>query len=134
MRRNTEQDILDRLMPIPMCGCWIWDGTRFSRNGYGRVNWQGRERQAHIVVYEILVGPVPRGLLLDHKCRVRPCCNPDHLEPVTSLVNTLRGDAVLITPYLLTAPKVMLEDLEEASRRLKDALLVGGPLSPTQKG
>jgi hypothetical protein len=49
----------------------------------------------HRVVYVLLVGEIPEGLILDHKCRVRWCCNPEHLEPVTVQVNTIRGEAVL---------------------------------------
>jgi hypothetical protein len=85
------------ITPLPWTGCWLWDGRRFSRNGYGRVWHDGKERQAHRVTYELLVGPIPQGLILDHlpKCRVRCCVNPDHLEPVTHRTNTLRGEAVL---------------------------------------
>jgi HNH endonuclease len=46
---------------------------------------------AHHVSYTTHVGEVPEGLQLDHLCRVRACCNPAHLEPVTPLVNVRRG-------------------------------------------
>lgn len=82
-------------MPVPFSGCWVWMGSMFSRNGYGRVWWDGRRRQAHRVLWEMANGPVPRGMVLDHRCRVRCCVNPAHLEPVTVRVNTLRGAAVL---------------------------------------
>jgi hypothetical protein len=42
-------------------------------------------------VYELHVGPIPEGLDLDHLCRVRACCNPDHLEPVTRSENLRRA-------------------------------------------
>lgn len=90
--------IAEQLYPVPHCGCWVWVGSRLSRNGYGRVWHEGKERQVHILVYTLLVGPVARGLHLDHGCRVRPCANPAHLEPVTPRVNTLRGEAVLFKP------------------------------------
>lgn len=48
-------------------------------------------RVAHRVVWEILVGPIPEGLDLDHLCRNRKCVNPDHLEPTTRQVNLRRG-------------------------------------------
>ena len=70
-------------------GCWVWQ-TGLS-NGYGSYSPGGKSKQAHIYVYELLVGPVPEGLELDHLCRVTACVNPDHLEPVTHLVNVHRG-------------------------------------------
>lgn len=72
-------------------GCWEWTAAR-TREGYGRFGLHGRRRQAHRVVYQWLVGPVPDGMVLDHLCRNRACVRPDHLEPVTDKVNVLRGE------------------------------------------
>lgn len=87
--------ILNKIIPEPNTGCWLWDARWDSGNGYGKVSWKGRAWMAHRLVYALLVGPIPRGLILDHKCRVRACCNPLHLEPVTDKINTWRGEAVL---------------------------------------
>jgi len=74
-------------------GCWEWLGF-ITLNGYGRTNFPGvKTRLAHRLVYELLVGPIPDGLTLDHLCRNRSCVNPAHLEPVTMKVNTLRGES-----------------------------------------
>lgn len=73
-------------------GCWEWMGSR-DRQGYGRISVQRIGRLAHRVGYEMLVGPVPSGLELDHLCRVRCCVNPQHLEPVTHAENVRRGMA-----------------------------------------
>src|SRR3989304_2992011 len=62
------------------------------RSGYGRVWCNGRMQMVHRLIYEALVGPIPNGLTIDHLCRVRRCVNPDHMEPVTMLVNCLRGE------------------------------------------
>jgi hypothetical protein len=48
---------------------------------------------AHRISYKEFIGPIPEGLVIDHKCRTRHCVNPDHLEPVTSLENTRRGNS-----------------------------------------
>lgn len=88
--------IMDKIAMCPMSGCWLWTGAD-SGDGYGKVWFHGRSRYVHRVVYEQTVDSLAPGIVLDHLCRVRACCNPIHLEPVTVLVNTLRGDAVLFT-------------------------------------
>jgi hypothetical protein len=70
--------------------CWLWTGAVGS-SGHGRIRPHGRLLQAHRWVYELLVGPIPEGLDLDHLCRIRRCVNPDHLEPVTRQLNLARG-------------------------------------------
>lgn len=70
-------------------GCWLW--TASNSNGYGLFSLGGRLCPAHRVSYSALVGPISAGLQLDHLCRTPACVNPEHLEPVTPRVNTLRG-------------------------------------------
>jgi hypothetical protein len=80
----------ERLMPITECGCEVWMGA-MTAGGYGVIGVGSRVFYAHRVAYELLVGPIPAGLTVDHLCRVRLCCNPRHLEPVTRGENVLRG-------------------------------------------
>lgn len=79
-------------------GCWLWTGA-IQTNGYGStgIPGSGRTALAHRYVYELLVGPIPEGLTIDHLCRLRHCVNPAHLEPVTMAEN-LRRARVLIPP------------------------------------
>lgn len=74
--------------------CWEWTGGTGPR-GHGhvdkRIDGKPRRLMVHRVVWEYLVGPIPADLELDHLCRNTCCCNPDHLEPVTSGENTRRG-------------------------------------------
>jgi HNH endonuclease len=89
--------VIDRLEPrlrdqihVDALGCWNWLG--YKRDGYGSAHRDdGRTVIAHRYVYELLVGPVPAGLELDHLCRNRPCVNPEHLEPVTRQENRRRA-------------------------------------------
>jgi len=80
--------VLEHLyMPEPNSGCWLWLGS-ISKKGYGK---GPNGRHAHRTIFEHYKGPIPNKLELDHKCRVRSCVNPDHLEPVTTKVNVHRG-------------------------------------------
>ncbi len=71
-------------------GCWVWRGSK-DRAGYGRISHARENALVHRLAYELLVGPIPDGLTLDHLCRNRACYNPEHLEPVTNKENVLRG-------------------------------------------
>ena len=74
-------------------GCWEFTGTPHP-NGYGYFTVAKKRRSTHRAIYELLVGPVPAGLVLDHLCRNRSCARPSHLEPVTQRVNVLRGEGL----------------------------------------
>jgi len=71
-------------------GCWEWL-SRINRDGYGAFRVNKQVRSAHRVAYELLIGPIPEELTLDHLCRNRACVNPSHLEPVSRGDNIRRG-------------------------------------------
>ena len=81
----TRKDVPDYI--VDGNGCWIWQRGVNPVSRYGML---GR-RWAHRVIYEREVGPIPRGMELDHLCRVKACVNPDHLEVVTKSENAKRG-------------------------------------------
>lgn len=83
---------MSRFIPEPNSGCWLWDAAVDNR-GYGRISVNGKWRHAHRYLYENIVGSVPSGLELDHKCMVHCCVNPEHLEPVTHQENIRRAGA-----------------------------------------
>ena len=73
-------------------GCWLWTGSR-DKSGYGRF-WTGDQMSlAHRFMFQFLRGPVPSDWPIDHLCRNPTCCNPDHLEPVTTAENNRRAGA-----------------------------------------
>ena len=75
------QDV-DRLLkyvaPEPNTGCWLWLGGD-NGYGYGRFYFRKRFWGAHRVAWTLMVGEIPKGLCVLHKCDVRGCVNPDHL-------------------------------------------------------
>lgn len=73
-------------------GCWMWTG-HLNNFGYGRISIGDRRScLVHRVSYEIHIGPIPEGKVLDHLCRVRHCVNPAHLEPVSARQNVRRSE------------------------------------------
>ena len=85
---TTPTEISDRIRVTPD-GCWRWTGS-ITNTGYGQVYAHGAQHLVHRYTYSTLIGPIPEGMSLDHLCRVRACCNPDHLEPVTHAENMRR--------------------------------------------
>jgi HNH endonuclease len=71
--------------------CWLWVG-HIAKTGYAAFGGQKWAGLAHRFSYVTFVSEIPKGLQLDHLCRIRHCVNPDHLEAVTPQVNTLRGN------------------------------------------
>jgi len=74
--------------------CWLWQARINPLNGYGKFRMQNRHWLAHRAAWTMFKGPIPKGLTIDHLCRVRNCVNPAHLEPVTQRENILRGNSM----------------------------------------
>lgn len=101
MRRLPEERFWERVDkdgPVPehrpkLGRCWLWTGAPTARGGYGLIGAGGTRNQvrAHRFSYELLVGPIPAGLEIDHLCRVHLCVRPTHLEAVTHAENVRRG-------------------------------------------
>ena len=74
--------------------CHIWLGAK-DDYGYGKFRLpNGHTKGTHIIAWELAnQKTVPPGWHVDHRCRIRACCNPDHLEPVPAAENVARGES-----------------------------------------
>ena len=57
--------------------CNLWQKS--LENGYGRRKVRGHSVYAHRHAYEEAYGPIPKGIIVRHKCNVRACVEPTHL-------------------------------------------------------
>lgn len=100
--RPTQEDrFWAKVMKTPECWPWL---AGITTKGYGSF-WDPatkRHVSAHRFAYELLVGAIPDGLTVDHRCHTedescrggngcphRRCVNPSHLQLVTPKENTL---------------------------------------------
>lgn len=66
--------------------CWLWVAST-DRGGYGHFGDAGKMVRAHRFSWELVNGPIPEGMQVDHRCHVRRCVNPAHLRLVTNQQN-----------------------------------------------
>jgi len=95
--RQRFWERVDKNGPLPanrpeLGPCWLWRGSILV-DGYGQVGRAGKTLKSHRVAWELLRGPVPADLELDHLCRVRACVNVSHLEPVPRPENNRRSES-----------------------------------------
>ena len=74
--------------PSSPYGCWLWAAHCVKQYGMGYYN--SKKQYAHRISYQIYVGPIPKGLDVDHVCGIHRCVNPAHLQAVTRKENVRR--------------------------------------------
>lgn len=78
-RKDMEPRFWEKVDQSPENGCWLWVGA-IDKNGYRQMRVTPNTLKAHRIAYELLVGPIPDGLILLHSCDSRRCVNPAHLS------------------------------------------------------
>ena len=91
------RNVISTLPPSGIDGpCWKWQG-QLDKDGYGLVFYKGETWRAHVFFYIKKVGPILPGLEIDHRCKVRACVQPLHLEAVTRQENMARAGLFKLT-------------------------------------
>lgn len=88
-KERRKRDVRIRLLEkalIVESGCQEMQ-TDIQKDGYGKFWYRGKKHPAHRVAWEILVGPIPEGLWVLHKCDNRRCINIEHLYVGTAAQN-----------------------------------------------
>lgn len=66
--------------------CLVWIGY-VDAAGYGRIAVGNRTVLVHRFAYIQAHGSIPRGLVIDHRCHNKACCNVAHLRAATNKQN-----------------------------------------------
>jgi len=112
------EEILRPLISLPEGEgeCWKWTGKIHKTTGYGNKTLGGKTVLAHRWVYTIFNGYITDGMVIDHKCGVRSCVNPSHLEEVTQQENCRRGAGTKLTQNQAREIKTALQNIEWGGR------------------
>jgi hypothetical protein len=84
--------------------CWEWTAC-IRKDGYGSFGAGKKSWLAHKYAWMLLLGDVPEGKELDHRCRNRACVNVGHLEPVTHAENVRRGAVAAVARAMAKSRK-----------------------------
>ena len=120
--------VLDKVVRIPFCGCWIFTGA-INEAGYGIVGTGGRGQpndRAHRITYRHYCGPIPDGMFVCHSCDTPSCCNPDHLflgtnqDNVNDMVRKGRNSKPPRNPHVVGSVHPGSKLTEEKVREMRE--------------
>lgn len=88
---SVERRFKEKLLLSPDTDCIVYTGADRSAGYKGFYITHTKQVLAHRLAYELFVGPITLGHVINHTCGNRGCCNPNHLEDVTQYENSEKG-------------------------------------------
>lgn len=87
---SADLDLFCRLIfhVHPELGCWLFAGADELFDYETFIRGSGERVTAHVWIYRLLHPAMPlTGFVVDHRCEVKCCVNPDHLREETVAEN-----------------------------------------------
>ena len=89
LHTGTLSQIFANVKVSPITGCWVWTGHH-NLTGYPVLEMNGHPRALDVLLYAWFVGyaagEAEATHLPHHKCKVRACINPSHMELVPTVM------------------------------------------------
>lgn len=78
IRKFSRERLEKKIERVTETGCWLWLGV-VNDSGYGTIVFNGRVQRVHRLLWKELIGEIPEGMFLLHRCDIPCCVNPSHL-------------------------------------------------------
>lgn len=105
--------------------CWLWLASLF-KEGYGQFKVHGKNMLAHRFSWEITNGPIPKDILVLHRCPGKSdkrCVNPFHLYLGNDKNNV--QDALNDGTFYIGSMKILAKLTESDIPEIRESLKLG---------
>lgn len=87
---SDHERFLSKIKVNQESGCWEWQKA-LTNSGYGKFHIINGDYMTHRVSYSIFKEGLNTDLVVDHICKNRKCCNPNHLRLASFSENVLEN-------------------------------------------